>query len=222
MDKKTPENPPDDSSSTSPDNSAAYLGILAGVALAFQRGWVGDPAVTTTAPPAVLPTPQTPDMLPKKLVRYRHPCHEHKFFLLVNRFPRSVVCDNIPCGRAIQFSECFASCPRCSIDICAGCFARPLASDQVPVPLADSDSEVNDDTFFTPYRMRAKVEHVKLRGGGRPTANRHTSAQVPTAPQNPAQTDTFAGVRDPNDDEDDPDEEDDDGPDDAEYFPHHH
>jgi len=202
---------------TSAENAAAYLGILAGVALAFQRGWVGgelSPAAATGT------TPHTPDTLPKKLVRFRHPCHEHKFFLLVNRFPRSVVCDNIPCGRAIQFSECFASCPRCSIDICAGCFARPLAADQVPVPLADSDSEVNDDTFFTPYRMRAKVEHVKLRGqgGGRP---RHTSAQVPTAPQNPAQADTFAGVRDPNHDEEpDDDDDEDDGPD--EYFPPPH
>jgi len=207
--------PDDTSASSSPENAAAYLGILAGVALAFQRGWVGgelgNPAATATGT-----TPHTPDMLPKKLVRFRHPCHEHKFFLLVNRFPRSVVCDNIPCGRAIQFSECFASCPRCSIDICAGCFARPLAADQVPVPLADSDSEVNDDTFFTPYRMRAKVEHVKLRGG-RPTANRHTSAQVPTAPQNPAQADTFAGVRDPNHDEE-PEDDDEEDPD--EYFPH--
>lgn len=206
-------------SSSSPENAAAYLGILAGVALAFQRGWVGG-GLSPDGVLAASATPHTPDMLPKKLVRYRHPCHEHKFFLLVNRFPRSVVCDNIPCGRAIQFSECFASCPRCSIDICAGCFARPLAADQVPVPLADSDSEVNDDTFFTPYRMRAKVEHVKLRGQGRPTANRHTSAQVPTAPQNPAQADTFAGVRDPNHDEEPEDDDDDDDNDPDEYFPH--
>jgi hypothetical protein len=148
------------------------------------------------------------DLLPARVPRYYHPCHQHRFFMGLCRYPETVICQNIQCKKHIQYSEIYLTCPKCELDICAHCFSKPLAPNIIPLALATEDQKINDSTFFVPYRYDSDVSFVELRN--RPAArNQSRNLVVPNQPiSGVVASEAFAGNRRSGNGEDEDDDDD--------------
>ena len=95
----------------------------------------------------------------QKLNRYRHPSHRHKLFQTIVR-NMNIFCDNQNCKRRLFNNEVDYVCFRCNYDLCARCFILPTEP-QSTVPLAESDSEINEDVLFIPERSPIVAKSVR-------------------------------------------------------------
>lgn len=144
------------------------------------------------------------DLLPARVPRYYHPCHQHRFFIGLCRYPETVICQNIHCKKHIQYSEIYLTCPKCELDICAHCFSKPLAPNIIPLALAPEDQKINDSTFFVPYRYDSDVSFVELRNH-RPASRNRIVPNQPISGVVPSEA--FAGNRRAGEEDDDDDED---------------
>ena len=86
---------------------------------------------------------KNPVVVPPKFDRYRHPSHHHRLFMIISQGHNS--CNNKNCSVNISYSKTMFRCFRCDYDLCGKCFQIGTASD--PVPLADDDQYVNENTI---------------------------------------------------------------------------
>ena len=84
-----------------------------------------------------------PAIVPAKFIRYRHPSHKHRLFMVIS-FGHNY-CNNLNCRINIAQGKTIFRCFRCDYDLCEKCFQLDFNEDMVP--LADDDKTVNETTI---------------------------------------------------------------------------
>jgi hypothetical protein len=100
------------------------------------------PVLENTIQNILVPT-LNPSVVPDKFIRYRHPSHRHRLFMLIS-FGHNY-CNNKKCKIPIACNKTMFRCFRCDYDLCGNCFQ--LGTKGEPVPLANDDDDVDETTI---------------------------------------------------------------------------